>query len=163
MSTINNVGGYNAHEQPVEYYKKNILKNLKSNSISNVSFDKKLKETSKNIQNKITGAASNKLINNSSLNKNNLSNQNGTDIAQLKEVAKQFTDQFYGLMWDQINERVNENPQGGFGEAMFQKSLWPELVKSASGNKLDKLGQAILNDLIKQEGYIEKNDIKQKK
>ena len=59
-------------------------------------------------------------------------------------------------MWNQINERVNENPQGGFGEAMFQKSLWPELVKAASGDKLDNMGQAILKDLMRQQGYTEK-------
>lgn len=157
MSIINNFGGgYNVQEQPVEYYETSNLKNLKNNSTNRLSFDKTLKTTSKNIQNKLTKINSDKSIKNSFLNKNNLSTQNGTDIAELKELAKQFTDQFYGLMWNQINERVNENPQGGFGEAMFQKSLWPELVKAASGDKLDNMGQAILKDLMRQQGYTEK-------
>ena len=152
MSIINNFGGgYNVQEQPVEYYETSNLKNLKNNSTNRLSFDKTLKTTSKNIQNKLTKINSDKSIKNSFLNKNNLSTQNGTDIAELKELAKQFTDQFYGLMWNQINERVNENPQGGFGEAML-----PELVKAASGDKLDNMGQAILKDLMRQQGYTEK-------
>ena len=56
-------------------------------------------------------------------------------------------------------EGVNQNPEGGFGEAIFQKSLWPELVKNSTGNDLDEIGKAIVWDLVKQQ----ENNVKQRK
>ena len=83
----------------------------------------------------------------------------GTDLARMKKVAKELTDQVYGFLWAQMAEGVNQNPEGGFGEAIFQKSLWPELVKNSTGNDLDEIGKAIVRDLVKQQ----ENNVKQRK
>lgn len=83
----------------------------------------------------------------------------GTDLARMKKVAKELTDQVYGFLWTQMAQGVNQNPEGGFGEAMFQKSLWPELVKNSTGNDLDEMGKAIVRDLVKQQ----ENNVKQRK
>ncbi len=87
------------------------------------------------------------------------SEPDGTDLARMKKVAKELTDQVYGFLWAQMAEGVNQNPEGGFGEAIFQKSLWPELVKNSTGNDLDEIGKAIVRDLVKQQ----ENNVKQRK
>ena len=56
-------------------------------------------------------------------------------------------------------EGVNQNPEGSFGEVIFHKSLWPELVKNSTGNDLDEIGKAIVRDLVKQQ----ENNVKQRK
>ncbi len=90
---------------------------------------------------------------------NNKSEPDGTDLAHMKKVAKELTDQVYGFLWAQMAEGVNQNPEGGFGEAIFQKSLWPELVKNSTGNELDEVGKAIVRDLVRQQ----ENNVKQRK
>jgi hypothetical protein len=42
-------------------------------------------------------------------------------------------DKLYGFFGTQKAERVNQNPKDVFGEAIFQKSLWLELVKIVLG------------------------------
>ena len=149
-------GGYNINERPIEYYKTNKSKNFKTNSVENLEFNKMF------IKNQVTNL--NKSKQNSLTSKmNNLTDQDGTNIAELKEVSKQFADQIYGIMWNQIYESIDIDHQGGFGEKMFQKSLIPELVKSSNKGKPDQIEQAILKDLMRQKGYIEKNDVKPQK
>ena len=87
------------------------------------------------------------------------SEPDGTDLARMKKVAKELTDQVYGFLWAQMAQGVNQNPEGGFGEAIFQKSLWPELVKNSTGDDLDEVGRAIVRDLVKQQ----ENNVKQRK
>ncbi len=119
-------------------------------------FDKESTLNAKNIRlNKSSTNAAPALVKNGKAG----SEPDGTDLARMKKVAKELTDQFYGFLWAQMAEGVNQNPEGGFGEAIFQKSLWPELVKNSTGNDLDEVGKAIVRDLVKQQ----ENNVKQRK
>lgn len=72
---------------------------------------------------------------------------NGTDLAREEEVATELVNQVYGFLWNEMAKEVNKKPEGGFGEKMFQGSLWPELVKNASGKDMDVIKKAIVRDL----------------
>ncbi|GAB4162692.1 MAG: hypothetical protein Tsb006_1120 [Rickettsiaceae bacterium] len=162
MANINNFGGgIKTPERPVEYYK--IIDDHKkevakiSPTTKNQNFAKVLANTKTKAANEHTKLTPKKENTNTrnpqAINANKSTAINGTDLARMKNVSKQLTDQFYGFLWAQMAEGVNQNPEGGFGEAIFQKSLWPELVKAASGNELDEVGKAILRDLIRQQEH----------
>ena len=137
-------GGVQNVERPAQYYeiidqKKEIAS---TSQVPATEFAKILNQ--KNISIK------DKQLNSNTTNINNMSQPSGTDIARIRGVAKQLTNQLYGFLWTQMAEGVNKNPAGGFGEEIFQKSLWPELVNSGSDGTLDELGEAIVRDLVKQ-------------
>lgn len=150
----NNVGSFQAPNHYQIANKKNIanasfirsqktFSNVLNKENSKINHNLKNREATFEIPN---GAAQVK-----SNNPNNMIRQDGTDLARMNEVAKELTDQLYGFLWTSMAKGVNVNPQGGFGEEMFQKSLWPELVKISRKNQADPLQEAIVKDLIKSE------------
>jgi len=175
-NNINYLGGGTKNiERPVEYYKtiderKNEARRVDGSDKASEVFAKvlskeqisnaKKQEGAKFTANKVVKSLEDKAlekIKNINLNKtnsnrvNNRSEADGTDLARMKKVAKELTDQVYGFLWAEMAQGANKNPEGGFGETIFQKSLWPELVKNSAANDLDEVGEAIVRDLIKQQ------------
>lgn len=178
MGNVNNFGGGLSPnlDKPVEHYKiidrridSRKVTRIEDKSVNNSKIESYRKEVFSNTLKKINNStkSSNNLrslsgkglrgVKEENSNKlsgktNNLSDKTGTNIA-LNNIAKQLTDQFYGLLWTKIAEGVNQNPEGGFGEEMFRKILWPEMIKLSSGEELDDLGKAIVRELEKKEDY----------
>ncbi len=163
---ISNLGAGNIRSsdpQAVDYYKKidSRLNTQKSEQTekSKEIFSKTLDKVNKKIN--TTGATKTDQL--SSINKqidDNLKNMNhpqtpatstkksdGTDLAREEKVATELVNQVYGFLWNEMAKEVNKKPEGGFGEKMFQGSLWPELVKNASGKDMDAIKKAIVRDL----------------
>ena len=168
MSIIDSVGGMHNTGKPANYY--NVSDKIKdaNQEVGGTDFQRVMKSTK--VQQKFNKSSvdnldqkSNTILRNGlsglkfqdpnttlAPQKMHKSNMNGTDVARMKDVSRKLETQFNGLMWAQMAKGVNANPEGGFGEEIFQQSLWPELVEEASGDELGELGQAIFRDLLKE-------------
>lgn len=154
---VSNLGAGNiksSDPQAVDYYKKIDSKlnsqKLEQTEKSKEIFAKTLDKVNKKTQvlpitKQIDGNL--KTTNNPKNPANTAQKSDGTDLAREEKVATELVNQVYGFLWNEMAKEVNKKPEGGFGEQMFQGSLWPELVKNASGKDMDVLKKAIVRDL----------------
>ncbi len=159
---ISNLGAGNiksSDPQAVDYYKKidsrlntqKLEQTQKSKEIFSKTLDK-ANATKLAKQTPLTSAktqidANLKTVKDSTTPANNTKESDGTDLAREEKVATELVNQVYGFLWNEMAKEVNKKPEGGFGEKMFQGSLWPELVKNASGKDMDAIKKVIIRDL----------------
>lgn len=154
---ISNLGAGNIRSsdpQAVDYYKK-IDSRLNSQKLEQTEKSKEIfTKTLNKVNKKAQASPIAKQIDNNIKTTNNPKNpantgkkDDGTDLAREEKVATELVNQVYGFLWNEMAKEVNKKPAGGFGEKMFQGSLWPELVKNASGKDMDVIKKAIVRDL----------------
>jgi hypothetical protein len=165
MSTIENPGAAASMHDKSEHYKISSKNKVKNNAVkvkNNAAFTKVLNAEKTKTDNKLKNiSATNKPFLANKTDKSVDNSQyidvpdkiDGMELARMKNVSKQLTDQFYGFLMTLMAEEAGKNPEGGVGEELFRKSLWPELVKNSTGGELDEIGNAVLRDLIRQEHY----------
>lgn len=163
---ISNLGAGNfrsSDPQAIDYYKK-IDSRLNSQKLEQTEKSKEIfAKTLNKVNQKAHHSPLTKQINDNLKTINNPKNpantdkkSDGTDLAREEKVATELVNQVYGFLWNEMAKEANKKPEGGFGEQMFQGSLWPELVKNASGKDMDVIKKAIVRDLKENRNVIKK-------
>lgn len=72
--------------------------------------------------------------------------KNGTDLA-LKELAIEYEEQIYGIMWNMVYSAGEREYQGGLGEEIFHKELVTEMLKFTNTGQMGQIAQSIYDDM----------------
>lgn len=74
--------------------------------------------------------------------------ETGTNLA-LKQLAIEYEEQIYGIMWNMIFESGDRDYQGGLGEEIFHKELVSEMQKYTNTGEMGPIAKSIYNDMVR--------------